>query len=132
MLYRVLADVVVIAHLGFVLFAVLGGFLVLLWRWVAWTHPPAVVWAALIEFTGWGCPLTPLENWLRTQGGVSAYQTGFLDHYVLPVLYPPGLTRDLQLVLGTLVLMINLGIYAWLLWRDPTDRFKLLTSKKKE
>ncbi len=128
MLYRLLADAVVIAHLGFVLFAVLGGLLVLRWKRGAWVHIPAVLWAALVEFSGGVCPLTPLENWLRTQGGACAYHTGFLDHYVLPVLYPPGLTRELQIVLGVFVLMVNLGIYVWVVWRHAPTRKALPTS----
>jgi hypothetical protein len=119
MLYPVLADVVVAAHLAFVLFVVLGGFLVLRWRSFAWVHVPAVLWAALIEFAGWVCPLTPLENWLRETGGASAYSQGFIEHYILPVLYPAALTRNLQVVLGISVLILNLAVYAWI-WRVST------------
>jgi hypothetical protein len=139
MLYRLLADAVVIAHLGFVLFAVLGGLLVLRWKWGAWVHIPTVLWAAFVEFTGWVCPLTPLENWLRAQGEASAYHTGFLDHYVLPVLYPPGLTRELQIGLGVFVLMVNLGIYGWVVWRTQYQaascvlaRRSIICGKRKE
>jgi hypothetical protein len=119
MLYPVLADVVVAAHLAFVLFVVLGGFLVLRWRSFAWVHVPAVLWAALIEFAGWVCPLTPLENWLRATGGASAYSQGFIEHYILPVLYPAVLTRNLQITLGISVLILNLAVYAWI-WRVST------------
>ncbi len=116
-MYRTLADLVVIVHFGFVLFAVLGALLVLKWRWVAWVHIPAAVWAALIEFAGWICPLTPLENWLRVRSGAAGYRGGFVEHYILPILYPEGLTRGVQVVLGVLVLLINLAIYGWLLYR---------------
>jgi hypothetical protein len=117
MLYRALADLVVILHLGFVVFAVGGALLVLRWRRAAWVHIPAAIWAALIEFAGWVCPLTPLEKWLRLQGGGGGYPGGFVAHYILPVLYPRGLTREVQIVLGILVVLINLGIYGWLIGR---------------
>ncbi len=117
MVYRFLADLVLVAHFAFVVFAVVGALLVLRWRWVVWLHLPAVVWAALIEFAGWICPLTPLENWLRALGGSAGYESGFVEHYILPVLYPGGLTREVQIVLGLLVLAGNMGIYGWLLRR---------------
>ena len=117
MVYRGLADLVVVMHLAFVLFAVLGGFLVLKWKRYAWIHVPTVVWAALIEFAGWVCPLTPLENWLRERGGAIAYRSGFVEHYILPLLYPAVLTRRLQIALGLLVLILNLVIYGWVLRR---------------
>ncbi len=117
MLYRALADLVVILHLGFVVFAVGGALLVLRWGRVAWVHVPAAIWAALIEFAGWICPLTPLEKWLRMQGGGSGYPGGFVAHYILPILYPRGLTREVQIILGILVVLINLGIYGWLIAR---------------
>jgi hypothetical protein len=113
MLYRVLADVVVMTHLAFIVFAVLGGFLVFRWKRCAWIHVPAVAWAALITFAGWVCPLTPLENWLRERGGEIAYRSGFIDHYILPVIYPDAdfLTRRMQIILGLSLLFLNLGIY---------------------
>ncbi len=116
MLYRLLADVVVLGHFIFVLFAVLGGFLVLKWPGWAWIHIPAALWAALIEFAGWICPLTPLENLLREKGAAARYNSGFIEHYLLPVLYPDALTRSWQLVLGCIVLGINLAVYGWV-WR---------------
>jgi hypothetical protein len=125
MLYRVFADLVVVVHLAFVLFAVLGGLLVLRWKRCAWLHVPAVVWAALIEFAGWVCPLTPLEIWLREKGGAIAYRSGFVEHYILPLLYPAVLTRRLQIVLGLFVLGVNLGIYGWILHRMAKTRGKI-------
>ena len=116
MFYSLLADVVVLGHFLFVLFAVLGGFLALKWPGWAWIHIPAALWAALIEFAGWICPLTPLENLLREKGGASGYNSGFIEHYLLPVLYPDGLTRSWQIVLGCIVLGINLAVYSWV-WR---------------
>jgi hypothetical protein len=117
MLYHTLSNLVVLIHLAFVVFAVLGGLLVLKWRRLAWVHAPAFLWAALIEFAGWVCPLTPLENWLRWQGGAPTYRTTFIEHYIFPLLYPATLTRNLQIFLGLLVLLINLGIYTWILWQ---------------
>ena len=115
--YRVLADLVVVAHAAFVLFVVAGGFLVLRWPRLAWLHLPAAAWGALIEFAGWICPLTPLENRLRRLGGEAGYAGGFVEEYLLAVLYPSGLTRTHQLVLGALVLGVNLAVYGWVLWR---------------
>lgn len=117
MLFRLLADVIVVVHLAFVVFVVLGGLLVLRWPGVAWLHLPAATWGALIEFRGWVCPLTPLEVALRRRGGEEGYAGGFVEHYILPILYPQDLTRELQVVLGTLVVLLNLGIYGWILWR---------------
>ncbi len=111
MRYGALAELVVILHFGFVLFVLFGGLLVLWRRWVVWLHLPAAVWGALIELSGWICPLTPLENAFRRQGGLAGYSGGFVEHYILPVLYPHGLTRSVQLVLGLIVLALNGAIY---------------------
>ena len=116
MIYRALADFVVLLHMAFVLFAALGGVLVFKWRRVARFHIPAALWGALIEFAGWICPLTPLENWLRRRGGEAGYQTGFIDRYLIPLIYPAPFSRSLHVVLGLLVLCVNLVIY-WRLWR---------------
>jgi Protein of Unknown function (DUF2784) len=116
MWYSILADIVVVLHLGFVLFVLFGGLLILKWPKMMWLHLPALVWGALVEFTGWICPLTPLEHWLKTQGGESAHTGDFIARYFLPILYPEALTRDLQLILGALVLVVNLVIYGCL-WR---------------
>jgi hypothetical protein len=118
---NLLADIVVVVHFAFVLFVVLGGLLVLRWRWVAYLHVPAAVWGAWIEFAGWVCPLTPLENSLRTAAGGAAYRGDFVEHYILPVLYPTALTRNIQLVLGCLVVALNLGIYGYLLRRSAEN-----------
>lgn len=120
MVYRVLADVVVGIHVLFVVFVVAGGLLALRWPWVAAAHIPAAVWGALIEFMGWVCPLTPLENSLRQSAGQAGYEGGFIEHYLMPVLYPAGLTRGVQLVLGSLVIVANLVVYAFLLRRRGT------------
>lgn len=111
MAYRLLADATVVLHIGFVLFVVLGGLLVMRWPRVAWVHLPAAAWGASIEFAGWICPLTPLENWFREQGGASGYSTSFVERYLMPTLYPSALSRELQWILGGLVLGINAAIY---------------------
>lgn len=122
MTYRLLADATVVLHLGFVLFVVGGGLLV--WRHprLAWLHVPAALWGALIEFAGWVCPLTPLENWLREQGGQQAYATSFVEHYLMPVLYPQALTREVQWVLGGVVLLVNGILYTAMLRRARISR----------
>jgi hypothetical protein len=116
MFYRVLADLVVLLHFAFVAFVVLGGLLVLRWPRVAWLHLPAVAWGAFVELYLHYCPLTPLENRLREQGGLETYGTGFIDHYIMPVIYPPGLTPTMQLWLGILLVAAYVAIYGWA-WR---------------
>lgn len=113
---RLVADLVVLLHFAFIAFAVAGGLLVLRWRRVAWIHLPAATWAATVALAGWICPLTPLENALRRAAGEAGYSGGFIEHYVVPLVYPAGLTRELQLVLGLGVLALNLAIYA-AVWR---------------
>jgi hypothetical protein len=117
MVFRSLADLLVGLHFLFVLFVVGGGFLT--WRWprVAWAHVPVALWGALIELAGWICPLTPLENDLRRAAGDAGYAGGFIEHYVIPVVYPAGLTREIQLALGLAVIMINAVAYGGLVWR---------------
>lgn len=115
--YRVLADLVLVVHFGFVLLVIAGGFLVLRWPKLAWVHLPAACWGVLIEFAGWICPLTPLEQRWRVRGGELGYEGGFIEHYVTAWLYPSGLTRMTQFFLGTLVLVVNAAIYAYLLRR---------------
>ena len=118
MIYRVLADLVLVVHLCFVLFVVLGGLAVLRWPRLAFFHVPAAIWGVLIEYSGWICPLTPLENSLRVRGGEAGYSGGFIQHYIQPTLYPTGLTRATQLVLGSIVLVLNAAAYAILLSRS--------------
>jgi hypothetical protein len=117
MLYRVLADAVVVLHFGFVLFVVLGGLFALRWPRAAWIHLPAAIWGAGIEFVGGICPLTPLEIHLRRLGGEAGYRGGFVEHYVIPVLYPEALNRDIQVILGGIVIGLNVLIYALVLRR---------------
>jgi hypothetical protein len=114
----ILADLVVVVHLLFILFVIFGGLAVLLQRWVAWIHVPAVAWGAAIEFGGWICPLTPLEQRLRAAAGAGHYDTGFIQHYVMPVIYPAGLTREVQWLLGVAVLVLNALMYGIVLVRS--------------
>lgn len=116
MIYRLLADFVVVLHVLFVLFAILGGLLLFKTRKAVWLHLPILLWALLIEWTGWFCPLTPLEIKLRRLGGEAGYSTDFVEHYIIPLLYPAELTRHNQTMLGLLLLAFNLLIYlfAWL------------------
>jgi len=111
MIHRLLADAVLALHLVFILFVVLGGFLVLRRPRLAWLHAPVFLWGAAIEFGGWICPLTPIEKRLRELGGEGAYAGGFIEHYVTALIYPEGLTRSLQLLIGAGVLAINAAIY---------------------
>jgi len=122
MLYGILADIVVWVHLGFVLFSVLGALLVVWWRRVLWLHLPAVFWAVWIEMTGKTCPLTPLENWLRNQAGQGGYRGDFVEHYLMSVLYPVGLTRNWQILLALFVIIINSALYGYILFRDRSTR----------
>ena len=116
MLLRALADLTVLAHLLFIVFVLFGGLLAFRWRWVPWIHLPAAGWGAVIEFFGWICPLTPLENSLRRASGAAGYSGGFIERYILPLVYPGELTRGLQLVLGSAVVALNLAVYL-AVWR---------------
>ncbi len=116
MIWRVLADLLVLLHLAFVAFVVLGGLLALRWRSAPWVHLPAAAWGAIVAFFGWICPLTPLEIAWRVRGGEAGYSGGFVAHYLLPMLYPEGLTRGVQVFLGAFVLAVNVAIYT-LVWR---------------
>lgn len=111
MLYRLLADAVVAVHGLFIMFVVLGGFLAWRWRWVAWLHVPAAVWGVVIDYRGWVCPLTPLENHFRAKAGLAGYSGGFIEHYLVPMIYPAGLTPGRQVMLGTLALAVNVLAY---------------------
>lgn len=113
----VAADLLVVLHLTFVVFVVAGGLLVLRWPKLAWVHLPAAAWGVIVEITGWICPLTPLENWLREHGASEVYAGDFVARYIVPTLYPEGLTRNSQLLMGGTVLILNVVVYAIVLRR---------------
>ena len=112
MIYLFIANGILAVHLGFILFAVFGGLLVFYIKWMPWMHIPAAFWGALIEFSGWICPLTPLENHFRGLAGQAGYDNGLIHHYLLKIIYPDGLTRQVQIFLGLGVLIFNLLVYA--------------------
>lgn len=120
MLYRLLADIVVVAHFLFVCFVVAGGFLIFKWKMVMWVHLPAVAWAVAVEWMGWICPLTPLETRLRELAGLEGYASDFISHYLFPLLYPATLTKTVQVFLGSIVLILNLVVYSYYFRRSHT------------
>ena len=122
MSFRLLADLTVLLHGAFIVFVVFGGWLAWRWRWVAWVHVPCAVWGALVELVGWVCPLTPLENAFRARAGDAGYRGGFIEHYVVPAIYPAGLTRAQQIVLGAVVLAVNVVAYGLLIRRGASPR----------
>ena len=115
MLSLLSADVIVLIHFCFILFVIFGGLLALKWRKFIWLHIPAMTWGILIEFSGWICPLTTLENELDRNNKAEAYSTGFIEHYIIPIIYPEGLTRDIQVILGIALIVFNLFIYTLLI-----------------
>jgi hypothetical protein len=121
-IYTLTADLIVVFHAAFVLFVVFGGLLAWRWRWFAVIHLAAAAWGAIVEFTGWICPLTPLENHFRELAREMTYHDDFINHYVTAFLYPAGLTRPVQIALGCAVLAINVVIYGRLLSRARARR----------
>ena len=115
MAYRVAADAVLVLHLGFIVFALFGAALALRWRWLPLVHLPAAAWGFFIEITGRVCPLTWLENRLRQSAGQAGYSESFIEHYLVALIYPSGLTREVQFALAGVVLAVNAAIYTWLL-----------------
>jgi hypothetical protein len=117
MMVRLAADGVLLFHLAFILFALLGAALAARWRWMPLVHLPAAAWGFFVELTGRVCPLTDLENDLRISAGQSGYTESFVEHYLLQVIYPSGLTREIQLALAGVVVFVNIAIYGWLFLR---------------
>ncbi len=115
--YGIIADIVVWIHLAFVIFVVAGAVLVIWWRRMVGLHLPAVFWAIWIEFSGKLCPLTPLENWLRIRAGQGGYRGSFVEHYLMTVLYPVGLTRNIQILIGLLVIITNVALYGYIIFQ---------------
>jgi hypothetical protein len=118
MVTSLLADGVVLLHLGFILFVIFGGLLVLWRRWIAWLHVPAALWGAWVSGAGWICPLTPMENWLRRHAGEAGYSGDFTSYYLMPIIYPEGLTRELQIAIAIFVVVLNGLLYALVLRRS--------------
>ena len=119
--YKLLADFVLLLHLAFIIFVIFGGLLALKNLNWAWLHVPAAVWGGLVEFAGWFCPLTPLENWLRFRADDGTYQESFIAHYLLPLIYPTELTRNVQIILGAGVVLISLLIYSLVLYKRKSQ-----------
>jgi len=122
MVSNILADLILLSHFLFVLFAVLGGLFVLYKRWFLWLHLPAVLWSAVVNLAGWICPLTPLENSFRAAAGQAGYQGGFIEHYIAPLIYPGGMTRELELIAGVSVLVWNGLLYTFVIFRRRCGR----------
>jgi len=118
MIYSFLADALLITHLLFIIFVVVGGVLIIKWRWLIFLHIPAVIWGVLVEFNHWICPLTPWENALRHAAGETGYNSGFIDHYLIPLIYPANLTHETQIILGSIVIIINLAVYTGLFLKN--------------
>ena len=115
--YQLLTDLVILAHIVFIVFVLFGGLLAFRWRWMPWAHLPAVGWGAAVEFFGWVCPLTPFENMLRRTGGGGGYSGSFIERYLVPLVYPAELTRELQFLLGGAVVTVNAVVYFLVLRR---------------
>ena len=120
--YRLAADAVVVIHLLFILFVFLGGLTLFRWPRMIWVHVPAALWGGAVELFAAPCPLTPLENHLRFAGNAGTYSGGFIDHYIMPIVYPPGLTREIQVGLGVLVVAINFTLYFQFLKRKRREK----------
>ena len=116
--YKIAADAVLAIHMLFILFVIAGGLLVLRWRWLLVLHLPAVTWGVLLELNSWICPLTPLEQSLRLAAGEAGFSGGFVEHYLLPLIYPDGLTPEIQVVLAGVVMLVNIAVYGRLLFSD--------------
>ncbi len=117
MLYRLAAESVLLLHLAFIVFVILGAAVAARWHWLVFVHVPAAIWGVFIELTGRVCPLTYAENYLRVKSGDSGYKESFIEHYLPAIIYPAGLTREAQFVLAAVVVVINVAIYGWLFYR---------------
>ena len=119
MLFRLAAEAVLLTHLAFILFALLGAAIAVRWRWIPVVHLPAAAWGFYVELTGRICPLTYLENYLRIKAGLSGYTESFVEHYLVAIIYPAGLTREIQFALAAVVIAVNMAVYGWLFvrWR---------------
>lgn len=125
MYFRLAADGVILLHLAFILFALLGGAMTVWWRWIPFVHLPAAAWGFFVELTGRVCPLTYWENYFRIKAGQSGYMESFVEHYLLNIIYPSGLTREIQFALAGVVVIVNVAIYSWLFFRRRTGLKKV-------
>ncbi|MCW8854945.1 MAG: DUF2784 domain-containing protein [Gammaproteobacteria bacterium] len=133
MKYQLAADFIVILHFAFIVFVIGGAFLVFRWRWIIWLHIPAVIWGAVIEISGWICPLTPVENSLRKAAGAEFYSADFIEHYLLPVIYPAGFSHEVFTVIGVALILINVILYTiYFVYRKDNSRSKILKAKNKK
>ncbi len=123
-MYQFLADALVVVHFLFIVFVVIGGIFLIRRPWLAWVHLPAAVWGATVELSGWVCPLTPLENYLRQRGGGAAYHGDFIEYYLLPLIYPENLTAAMQYVFGVVVIAVNLVFYILFLQKKRMRKSK--------
>lgn len=122
MFYRISAEAVLLVHFAFIVFVLFGAALAVRWHWIVALHLPAAAWGFFVEITGRICPLTYAENYLRNRAGQTGYSQGFIEHYLLPVIYPAGLTQQIQFVLAGVVVLVNLLAYGWLLHRRASRR----------
>jgi len=131
MIYSFLADLLVVLHLTFILFVLFGSLVVLIWEWLFWLHLPAIAWGITIEISGWICPLTPWEIHLRKMAGEQGYSGSFIMEYLIPIIYPSGLTREIQWVLGMIVVLTNLILYTFILKKRSSFKNKLNSDNPK-
>jgi len=122
MLYRLAAETVLLLHLAFIVFVITGAAGAARWRWLPLIHLPAAAWGVFVELTARACPLTTAENYLRTKAGAAGYSESFIEHYLLAIIYPAGLTREIQFALAAVVIAINAAIYARLRYRHSSSR----------
>ncbi len=126
MFFQLAAEVVLLFHLAFIAFALFGAAIASRWRWIIIFHLPAATWGFFVELTGRICPLTYLENYLRVKAGLSGYTESFVEHYLLVVIYPAGLTREVQFILAGGVVAVNIAIYGWLYWRGSHEKIDMI------
>lgn len=124
MYFRLAADSVLLLHLTFILFVLLGGVMTVWWRWIPFVHLPAATWGFFVELTGRVCPLTYWENYFRIKAGQSGYMESFVEHYLLDIIYPSGLTREIQLLLAGVVVIVNIIIYGWVFFHRHVGHAK--------
>jgi len=118
MLYGIAADLLIIFHFSFIIFVMTGAFLALKWSRIIYLHLPCALWGAIVELNGWFCPLTPYENTFRQLGMEAGYTGNFVEAFIVPLVYPPDLTRDVQILMGLSVIIVNLAVYGWIIYKQ--------------